>query len=218
MDSPPPWSANLKSISHRCYLFEVACVWELTQETIVLPLGWLQGGQAQGRLTHRANPNGRPDRNPLRDTPPTHSVGEEPLPRSARFDFHLFSLPPPAPAPVPLPSFPRLPGSPAPCLVAVDSPSEESGRGDALRAMLPGESAARENAWFCACRLHCAVRESVAAAGCAQWIGASRRAPSGWGIPEKQICERESIAGCSPAAEFLINTARSAVRPPVPHS
>jgi len=36
--------ANLKSISHRCYLFEVAFVWELTKETIGLPLGCLQGG------------------------------------------------------------------------------------------------------------------------------------------------------------------------------
>ena len=35
---------NLKSISHRCYLFEVAFVWELTKETIHLPLGCLQGG------------------------------------------------------------------------------------------------------------------------------------------------------------------------------
>ena len=35
-------SANLKSISHRCYLFEVAYVRELTQETIVLPLGCLR--------------------------------------------------------------------------------------------------------------------------------------------------------------------------------
>ena len=31
--------ANLKSISHRCYLFEVAFVWALTKGTIVLPLG-----------------------------------------------------------------------------------------------------------------------------------------------------------------------------------
>jgi len=36
--------ANIKSISHRCYLFEVAFVWELAKETIVLPLGCLQGG------------------------------------------------------------------------------------------------------------------------------------------------------------------------------
>jgi len=36
--------ATLKSISHRCYLFEVAFVWELTKETIVLPMGCLQGG------------------------------------------------------------------------------------------------------------------------------------------------------------------------------
>ena len=40
--------ANLKSISHRCYLFEVAFVWELTKETIVLPLGCLQGGGCAG--------------------------------------------------------------------------------------------------------------------------------------------------------------------------
>ena len=31
--------ANLKSISHRCHLFEVAFVWELTKETIDLPQG-----------------------------------------------------------------------------------------------------------------------------------------------------------------------------------
>ena len=37
--------ANRKSISHRYYLFEVAFVCELTKETIVLPLGCLQGGQ-----------------------------------------------------------------------------------------------------------------------------------------------------------------------------
>jgi len=36
--------ANLKSISHRCHLFERACVWELTKETIHLPMGCLQGG------------------------------------------------------------------------------------------------------------------------------------------------------------------------------
>ena len=36
--------ANLKSISHRCYLFEIACVRELTKQTIHLPLGCLQGG------------------------------------------------------------------------------------------------------------------------------------------------------------------------------
>ena len=36
--------ANLKSISHRCCLILVAFAWELTKETIVLPLGCLQGG------------------------------------------------------------------------------------------------------------------------------------------------------------------------------
>ena len=36
--------ANLQPISHRCYLWEVAFEWELTTETINLPLGCLQGG------------------------------------------------------------------------------------------------------------------------------------------------------------------------------
>ena len=35
---------NLQSISHRCHLREVAFVWELTKQTIDLPLGCLQGG------------------------------------------------------------------------------------------------------------------------------------------------------------------------------
>jgi hypothetical protein len=37
---------NLKSISHRSHLFEVAFVWELTEETMHLPLGCLQGGDS----------------------------------------------------------------------------------------------------------------------------------------------------------------------------
>jgi hypothetical protein len=36
--------ANLKPISHRCPLVKVAFVWELTQETMHLPMGCLQGG------------------------------------------------------------------------------------------------------------------------------------------------------------------------------
>jgi len=40
--------ATLKSISHRCYLCEVAFVWELPKETVVLPLGCLQGGGRAG--------------------------------------------------------------------------------------------------------------------------------------------------------------------------
>ena len=36
--------ANIKSISHRCHPILVAFVWELTKETIKLPLGCLQGG------------------------------------------------------------------------------------------------------------------------------------------------------------------------------
>jgi hypothetical protein len=35
--------ATLQSSSHRCFLFEVAFVWELTEEIIVLPLGCLLG-------------------------------------------------------------------------------------------------------------------------------------------------------------------------------
>ena len=38
-----PWK-NRKSISHRCHPILVAFVWELTQETINLPLDCLQGG------------------------------------------------------------------------------------------------------------------------------------------------------------------------------
>jgi len=36
--------ANIASISHRCHLFEVAFVWELTKEITHLPLGCLQSG------------------------------------------------------------------------------------------------------------------------------------------------------------------------------
>jgi len=36
--------ANLKSISHRCHPILVVFAWELTKETIHLPLGCLQGG------------------------------------------------------------------------------------------------------------------------------------------------------------------------------
>ena len=36
--------ANLKSISHICHPSLVAFVWELTEETINVPLGCLQGG------------------------------------------------------------------------------------------------------------------------------------------------------------------------------
>ena len=37
--------ANLKSISQKCHFFEAAFKWELTKETIYLPLGRLQGGR-----------------------------------------------------------------------------------------------------------------------------------------------------------------------------
>ena len=39
-----PQGDDLESISHRCYLREVAFAWELTKETIHLPLACLQGG------------------------------------------------------------------------------------------------------------------------------------------------------------------------------
>ena len=42
--------ANLKSISHRFHLFEVAFVWEMTKETIHLPMGCLQGSYGEGHL------------------------------------------------------------------------------------------------------------------------------------------------------------------------
>ena len=37
--------ANLKSFSHRCHPILVAFLWDLTEETIDLPLGCLQGGE-----------------------------------------------------------------------------------------------------------------------------------------------------------------------------
>ena len=43
--------ANLKSISPRCHPFEVAFVWDLTKETIHLPLGCLPGGWLSQRPT-----------------------------------------------------------------------------------------------------------------------------------------------------------------------
>jgi len=42
--------ANLKSISHRCHPILVAFVWELTKETIHLPLGCLQGGDRHSQV------------------------------------------------------------------------------------------------------------------------------------------------------------------------
>ena len=42
--------ANLNSISYRCHLFEVAFVWELTKESIHLPLGCLQGGSSKEKI------------------------------------------------------------------------------------------------------------------------------------------------------------------------
>ena len=47
---PPPLEATqgqiVESISHTCYLQEVAFEWKLTKETIYLPRGCLQGGSS----------------------------------------------------------------------------------------------------------------------------------------------------------------------------
>ena len=48
--------ANIKSISHRCHLFEMEFVWELTHETIHLLLGCLQCGSRGCRSFLRALP------------------------------------------------------------------------------------------------------------------------------------------------------------------
>ena len=47
--------ANRKSIFYRCHLFEVAFVWDLTNETIHLPMGCLQGGEGS-RLASARDP------------------------------------------------------------------------------------------------------------------------------------------------------------------
>jgi len=47
--------ANVKSISHRCRLFELAFVWELTKATIHLPLGCLQGGVQPSDISFEIN-------------------------------------------------------------------------------------------------------------------------------------------------------------------
>ena len=45
--------ANRKSISHKCHPVLVAFVWELIKQTIVLPLGCLQGGRSGKSITWR---------------------------------------------------------------------------------------------------------------------------------------------------------------------
>ena len=49
--------ASLESISDRCHLREVAFEWELTKESIYLPLGCLQGGE-EGCDRARRAPDG----------------------------------------------------------------------------------------------------------------------------------------------------------------
>jgi len=45
-----PWT-NPKSFSHRCYPILVAFAWELTQETIEIFLGYIQGGSPTALIT-----------------------------------------------------------------------------------------------------------------------------------------------------------------------
>ena len=58
--------ANLESNSHRCHPILVAFVWELTKETIELPMGCLQGGNLLGLFEDVA----RDARNEARHQPP----------------------------------------------------------------------------------------------------------------------------------------------------
>ena len=47
--------ANLGSISHRCHPILVAFVWELTEASINLPLGCLQGGLSNLKKTFKTH-------------------------------------------------------------------------------------------------------------------------------------------------------------------
>ena len=53
---------NPKSISHRCYLFEVAFVWALTEDPIILPLCCLQGEFGRYGRRHTAMGDFKDDR------------------------------------------------------------------------------------------------------------------------------------------------------------
>jgi len=92
--------ANLKSISHRCYLREVAFEWELTKETIYFPLGCLQGvecfsaaflssparGMHVAQLVPRPAPHAPPTQQPPTVSPPP------PVIRGRYADFGRVSL------------------------------------------------------------------------------------------------------------------------------
>jgi len=71
--------ANLKSISNRCPISEVAFVWELTKETIHLPLGCLQGGHRNRCSWRKAT-----------HTTPTRARGN--ASRDTRYPFELESV------------------------------------------------------------------------------------------------------------------------------
>ena len=53
---------NLKSILHRCHTILVTFVWELTEETINLPPGCLQGGKPRAGEVEEAEGHLRGER------------------------------------------------------------------------------------------------------------------------------------------------------------
>ena len=97
--------ANLKSISHRCYLREVAFEWELAEETIYLTLGCLLGGFiARKFLNINSFPTKAPGREAgceppvLHEGAPVVQVGHPPLVRRSReLELAHFSPCPPQP-------------------------------------------------------------------------------------------------------------------------
>jgi len=72
--------ANRESISHRCYLFEIAFVWELTKETIHLPLGCLQGGTRRLQAVEATSPVS------IGETIPTPTAPRLPMPKAPRLN------------------------------------------------------------------------------------------------------------------------------------
>ena len=73
--------ANVKSIFHRCYLREVAFEWDLTKETIYLPLGCVQGGKDTDKPLSAAQQH---DEGFPADLRTTNSQNCEAVPRRAR--------------------------------------------------------------------------------------------------------------------------------------
>jgi len=81
-----PW-ANLKSISHTYHPILVAFVWELTKETIHLPLGCLQGGLPSLTLLSSLRTL-KPGAHPGRRASPTRPPPPKPPPTTPRSSAH----------------------------------------------------------------------------------------------------------------------------------